>query len=357
LKGPVNIDEEVICNCSYAGCDVEIRRFLGSDYSGMCRSTSGICYKRLLRDHSVFLSCLNRDTSADLQCHIKQPMNDGSEGVQYFKIIVAFIVGALLLIFCIMAAVAWLNKPLKKWLFYWLHHRSNDEERSHIAGKERLLPNTADAFGHLSDLLCSLDDTATTGSGSGLPLLAQRTIARQIVLQKEIGRGRFGEVWLGHWKGDEVAVKIFSSRNERSWNREVEIFQTSLLRHQNLLRFIASDNKDTGTSTQLWLITEYHEHGSLYDYLTAYVVDVPVMLRMIHNIASGLSFLHNEIPGPRGKPGIAHRDLKSKNVLVKSDLTCVLADLGMAVRYINGELDLPDNNKCGTVVSFAHNKH
>ncbi len=50
-----------------------------------------------------------------------------------------------------------------------------------------------------------------------------------------------------------------------------------------------------------------------------------------------------------GKPAIAHRDIKSKNILVKSDLTCVIADLGLAVRYANGVLDLPDNNKCGTV--------
>ena len=29
-----------------------------------------------------------------------------------------------------------------------------------------------------------------------------------------------------------------------------------------------------------------------------------------------------------GKPGIAHRDLKSKNILVKTNLTCCIADLG-----------------------------
>ena len=34
-------------------------------------------------------------------------------------------------------------------------------------------------------------DMETTGSGSGLPLLIQRTIARQIKLEKEIGRGRY----------------------------------------------------------------------------------------------------------------------------------------------------------------------
>jgi hypothetical protein len=45
------------------------------------------------------------------------------------------------------------------------------------------------------------------------------------------------------WKGDKVAVKIFSSRDEKSWFREVEVFQTVMLLHPNLLRFIASDNK------------------------------------------------------------------------------------------------------------------
>lgn len=78
---------------------------------------------------------------------------------------------------------------------------------------------------------------------SGLPLLVQRTIARTIVLQESIGKGRFGEVWRGKWRGEEVAVKIFSSREERSWFREAEIYQTVMLRHENILGFIAADNK------------------------------------------------------------------------------------------------------------------
>ncbi|KAI2553331.1 TGFBR1 isoform 7, partial [Pan troglodytes] len=70
---------------------------------------------------------------------------------------------------------------------------------------------------------------------TGLPLLVQRTIARTIVLQESIGKGRFGEVWRGKWRGEEVAVKIFSSREERSWFREAEIYQTVMLRHENIL--------------------------------------------------------------------------------------------------------------------------
>lgn len=78
---------------------------------------------------------------------------------------------------------------------------------------------------------------------AGLPLFVQRTVARTIVLQEIIGKGRFGEVWRGKWRGGDVAVKIFSSREERSWFREAEIYQTIMLRHENILGFIAADNK------------------------------------------------------------------------------------------------------------------
>ncbi|VDN02697.1 unnamed protein product [Thelazia callipaeda] len=391
LRQPINLSEELICNCSYSGCDDEISSFLGSNYTGLCRSTSGICYKHLLPDRSVIMSCLSKDASPDLHCRAKQPMNDGSvmqccqnqsfcngelnlrlhrhnsnDDTYLIRYLAAFILFGIF-IFFVLLTVIFTKNFVKRWLFYWIHTGSN-ARHTEGDGNENLLMTSSDELEHLSDLLCNLDDSATTGSGSGFPLLAQRTIARQIELRKEIGQGRFGEVWLGCWKGDEVAVKIFCSRDEKSWSREVEIFQTSLLRHPNLLRFIASDNKglklslsdaaqhqviDTGTSTQLWLITEYHEHGSLYDYLSGNVISASVMLHMIRSIAVGLSFLHNEIPGVRGKPAIAHRDLKSKNILVKNDLSCVIADLGLAVRYMNGEINIPDNSKCGTIRYLA----
>ena len=51
-----------------------------------------------------------------------------------------------------------------------------------------------------------------------------------------------------------------------------------------------------------------------------------------------------------GKPAIAHRDLKSKNVLVKKNGVCSIGDLGMAVRYdpSTNHLDIPQNGKVGT---------
>lgn len=80
-------------------------------------------------------------------------------------------------------------------------------------------------------------------SGFGLASLSRRTIARQIQLRQTLAKGRFGEVWLGDWRGEQVAVKIFNSRDERSWWRETEIYTTNTLRHSNILRWIASDNK------------------------------------------------------------------------------------------------------------------
>ncbi len=44
---------------------------------------------------------------------------------------------------------------------------------------------------------------------------------------------------------------------------------------------------------------------------------VEMLLQMCLSIASGLAHLHMEIEGTHGKPAIAHRDLKSKNILVK----------------------------------------
>jgi bone morphogenetic protein receptor type-1B len=67
------------------------------------------------------------------------------------------------------------------------------------------------------------------------------------------------------------------------------------------------------------LLTEYHQQGSLYDYLLQNTITARQAVVMGHSIAAGLTHLHTEIVGTRGKPAIAHRDLKSRNILVKKN--------------------------------------
>lgn len=190
----------------------------------------------------------------------------------------------------------------------------------------------------------------SSGSGQGQPYLTQRSIAHDIELIDVVGRGYFGVVWRGQYKSEPVAVKIFSQKAEPSWQREAEIYQTTMLRHKNILGFIATDKRADASMTGYWLVTDYYQMGSLFDFLKKQSLSISDSLRMAFSIANGLAHLHIEIFGTHGKPAIAHRDLKSKNVLVKNDGTCCIADLGMAVRYNSntGVVDVPTNTRVGT---------
>ena len=66
--------------------------------------------------------------------------------------------------------------------------------------------------------------------------------------------------------------------------------------------------------------------------------------------AQGVSHLHTEIFGTKGKPAMAHRDIKTKNILVKRDGTCAIADFGLAVRFDSetNEIDIAPNTRVGT---------
>lgn len=225
----------------------------------------------------------------------------------------------------------------------------------------RTIPSDAECFLGDADLIRAtaagdstlreyLERSLTSGSGSGLPLLIQRTLAKQISLSECIGKGRFGEVWRGLWHGEHVAVKIFFSRDEASWSRETEIYSTILLRHENILGYIGSDMTSRNSCTQLWLITHYHAFGSLYDHLNRTALSHHQMMKICLSVVNGLVHLHTEIFGTQGKPAIAHRDIKSKNILVKTNGMCVIADFGLAVTHssLTHEMDIAPNPRVGT---------
>jgi TGF-beta receptor type-1 len=71
--------------------------------------------------------------------------------------------------------------------FFLLRKRKQNSGGQPLITEESLCGQT------LHDII----EMTTSGSGSaGLPLLVQRSIARQIQLEKIIGNGRFGQVWV-----------------------------------------------------------------------------------------------------------------------------------------------------------------
>lgn len=125
---------------------------------------------------------------------------------------------------------------------------------------------------------------------------------------------------------------VISVNHSWKWHSALIFFCSSYvsLALSLLTGFMASDMTSRNSSTQLWLITHYHENGSLYDYLQRVAVETSEGLAMAASIACGLVHLHTEIFGTEGKPAIAHRDLKSKNILVTKELRCCIADLGQS---------------------------
>ena len=219
-----------------------------------------------------------------------------------------------------------------------LHRRHPTSKDCEISPEPGIVDTT---FG-LEDISC------TSGSGSGLPFLIQRTVARSIRIGEAIGSGRYGQVFVGEYQGESVAVKKFASRDEMSWFRETEIYNTVLLRHDNILGFFASDMISNNGVTELWLITQYHPFGSLYDYLNQETVTPRILFQLATSMCSGLSHLHQGLQGTIYKPPIAHRDIKSKNILVKSNWTCCIADFGLAVLQNSNNVNMPNNPKQGT---------
>ena len=100
----------------------------------------------------------------------------------------------------------------------------------------------------------------------------QRTIGRQVTLKQRIGKGRYGEVYLGEWGGTFVAVKSFHSMEEASWLREKQIYMLALIKHPNILVSMAWDIRSVDSITQMIIVTDYHPNGSLYDYLQTHTL-------------------------------------------------------------------------------------
>lgn len=102
------------------------------------------------------------------------------------------------------------------------------------------------------------------------------------------------------------------------------------------------------------IVTEYHQLGSLYEYLETHTLNKLEALKFLSSSSSGLAHLHGEIRGVSCKPSIAHRDLKTKNILVKRDMECCLADFGSSFRDGDKNVSLNDNERFRPVGSVRY---
>ncbi|XP_067116539.1 activin receptor type-2A [Osmerus mordax] len=188
--------------------------------------------------------------------------------------------------------------------------------------------------------------TQDPGTTPPSPVLGQKPL--QLIEIK--ARGRFGCVWKAQLLNDHVAVKIFPVQDKLSWQNEYEIYTLSGMKQENLLHFIGVEKRGNHMDMELWLITAYHDKGSLTDYLKANVVSWNELCHIAQTLARGLAYLHEDIPGLKDghKPAIAHRDMKSKNVLLKTNLTACIADFGLALKFEAGKSAGDTHGQVGT---------
>ncbi|TMS11743.1 Bone morphogenetic protein receptor type-2 [Larimichthys crocea] len=175
--------------------------------------------------------------------------------------------------------------------------------------------------------LHNLNMMEAAGSESSLDL-------DNLKLLELIGRGRYGAVYCGSLDERPVAVKVFTAANRQNFLNECSIYRLPLLEHDNIARFVAADER-TGPEgrTEYLLVMDYYPHGSLNRYLSVQTNDWVCSCRLAHSVTRGLAYLHTELfKGDLYKPAVSHRDLNSRNVLVKADGTCVIIDFGLSMK-------------------------
>ncbi|KAL3671376.1 hypothetical protein V7S43_003302 [Phytophthora oleae] len=178
-------------------------------------------------------------------------------------------------------------------------------------------------------------DSEDTSLGASLAnnavLAACRLDYREVTLGRCISRGGFGLVFVGSYRGRQVAVKKI--RNERDVEREQveqfvrEISLISGLNHPRIVEFIGAC---WTTPAELSAVTKLMERGDLRDVTRRFkrrgyrlTWEAHKTVIALH-IAEALTYLHGL------SPTVIHRDLKAKNVLLNADMEAKLSDFGIA---------------------------
>ncbi|XP_061931720.1 mitogen-activated protein kinase kinase kinase 7 isoform X2 [Apis cerana] len=145
----------------------------------------------------------------------------------------------------------------------------------------------------------------------------------EIETEQVVGKGSFGVVWKGKWKGQYVAIKYINSEGEKK-AFTIEVRQLSRVIHPNIVKLYGACTKNP-----VCLVMEYAEGGSLYNVLHCnpqpqYTAGHAMSWAL--QCARGVAYLHNMKPKP-----LIHRDLKPPNLLlVMGGQTLKICDFGTA---------------------------
>ena len=187
--------------------------------------------------------------------------------------------------------------------------RLEEEQQQRTALEERVRNLEQERNRHLSIVrqLQSAVSAAEEAVSESRDWIIQR---EEVVLsRKMLGKGAWGNVFEGTFRGCQVAVKeihelILSDHNRRLFEREMSI--ASRCRHPNLLQFIGATNNEGSPL----FVTELLD-TSLRHVLSQRALNHEETVSLALDIAKGLNYLHLHKPSP-----IIHRDISSANVLL-----------------------------------------
>eukprot|EP01018_Ginkgo_biloba_P000215 Gb_04649 [translate_table: standard] len=145
-----------------------------------------------------------------------------------------------------------------------------------------------------------------------------------------LGSGGFGKVYKGVLpsNGLEIAVKcIIKDSTEGMKEFIAEISSVGRLQHRNLVQLRGWCRRNN----QLFVVYEYMPNGSLDRLIFGkpkIVLRWPERYKILKGVAAGLLYLHEQ-----WDRRVVHRDVKSSNILIDSELNAKLGDFGLARLY------------------------